>query len=379
MSEFSSHRVLVAPLDWGLGHATRCVPVIKKLQEEGKEVILTANGRAEHFLKAEFPELEFVYSPEYRIRYSKYFPLWVMMIVQAPLFILNIYREHGWLNKFLERKGIDEVISDNRYGLWSKKIPCVFITHQLMIKLPGIIKFLEPIIHKLIISFVKKYSECWIPDVEGNENLSGELSHQYKIPENTKFIGTLSRFQKLKDDLKVQLLAATKESSYSICFILSGPEPQRTFLEKQIHSLENSLPAKSILLQGKPGKIKKENIGQNLTILSHVDDNDFKKIIQYSELIVCRAGYSSIMDLKILGKSALLIPTPGQTEQEYLAEYLSERGEFETMKQGNFSKDFTPYQETFFTQKRGENNKDSNFSTRIQNDRRSRDRITLVE
>ena len=216
-------------------------------------------------------------------------------------------------------------------------------------------------------------------DVEGNEKSSGELKYRYKTPENRKLISTLSRFQKLKDDLKVQLLAATKESSYSICFILSGSEPQRTFLEKQIHSLENSLPAKSILLQGKPGKIKKENIGHNLTILSHVDDNDFKKIIQYSELIVCRAGYSSIMDLKILGKSALLIPTPGQTEQEYLAEYLSERGEFETMKQGNFSKDFTPYQETFFTQKRGENNKDSNFSTRIQNDRRSRDRITLVE
>ncbi len=328
--------ILVAPLDWGLGHATRCVPLIRALLEQQNEVIITANGRAQHYLKQEFPDLEFVSSPAYNVRYSNTIPLWLMILFQSPRILWNIYKEHKWLSQFIDNKKIDEVISDNRYGMWSGKKRCVFITHQVMIKCPVAINFLEPLLHKIVKWFMNKYTECWIPDIEGDGNLSGELSHKYKLPGNTKYIGWLSRFNsKQQEDLKNDS-EDQKDDRYSLCFILSGPEPQRSELENKIRSQQSSISKKAILIQGKPEHKKREMLGENLLIISHLGQTDLEKVIQKSDLIVCRAGYSSIMDLKVLGKTAVLIPTPGQTEQEYLADYLSGKGEFIKMNQDDF-------------------------------------------
>ncbi len=379
MSGIASNRVLVAPLDWGLGHATRCVPIIKRLQAEGKEIILTANGRSKEFLKTKFPELEFVDSPQFTVRYSRVFPMWMMMLLQSPLILWNIYNEHKWLNNFLEKNKIDHIISDNRYGLWSNKVRCVFITHQLMIKCPGIFQFLEPILHWLIVRYAKKYSECWIPDNEGKLNLSGDLSHHYKIPENARFIGPLSRFELSKEELEKERIDEQKDEVYSICFILSGPEPLRTKLELQIRAIEKNLPPKCLLLQGKPEITEPEQAGHNLMVRPHIDDVELRRILLNTPLIVCRSGYSSIMDLKTLGKTALLIPTPGQTEQEYLAEYLSESGLFDKMRQENFGKDFISYQQNFFIRWKQRKNSSITDSTSFQDDRRSSNRIALVE
>lgn len=379
MSGIASNRVLVAPLNWGLGHATRCVPIIKKLQAEGKEVILTACGRSKDFLKREFPELEFVDSPHFSILYSKVFPMWMIMLLQSPRILWNIYIEHKWLNNFLERNEIDEVISDNRYGLWSNKVRCVFITHQLMIKCPGMFQFLEPLLHRLVLQYVKKYSECWIPDIDVKINLSGDLSHKFKIPENTKFIGFLSRFEFSKDKAEFKTDAKNKDEVYSICFLLSGPEPLRTELEMQIRAIEKNLPKKCLLIQGKPETTNWDQTGQNLIVGPHIDDMELQNILLKTPLIVCRAGYSSIMDLKVLGRSALLIPTPGQTEQEYLTEYLSESGLFDKMLQENFGKDFISYQQNFFSRQEQKNNTSIAELTGIQNDGRSSDRIALIK
>lgn len=373
----SKRRILIAPLDWGLGHATRCVPLIQQLQEEGHELILTANGRAEYFLKQSFPELQFVSSPEYSIRYSRYFPMWLMMLIQSPSLLYNFYKENKWLDKFIAENKIDQIISDNRYGLWSKKIKSIFITHQVMIKCPSSLRFMESPLHRIVKWFMNKYSECWIPDVAGENNLSGDLSHRYSLPENAKYIGWLSRFTKPANP--EEILQQTEKAKYSICFLLSGPEPQRTELENKILSIENFLPKNCILIQGKTEIIAEEKSGNNLFITSHLAQEELRKIILDADLIVCRSGYSSIMDLEILGKDALLIPTPGQSEQEYLADYSQEKGRFSKMSQEEFSRSFVSFlkhREISLQQKTIPQDKSLAGS---KNNLRSSDRVALVE
>src|SRR5258705_2888645 len=187
-------RVIVAPLDWGLGHATRCIPIIEELLNQHAEVIIAADGRAAQLLKEEFPQLAHVHLSGYKVRYSSSFSMVLSMAFQIPKIIFAIAREHAQLKKIIQQYQPHIVISDNRYGLWNKKIYSVFVTHQLMVKCPKPLSFLEPILHRVILSFVNRYNECWIPDVEEEENISGDLSHQYPLPANAKYIGWLSRF-----------------------------------------------------------------------------------------------------------------------------------------------------------------------------------------
>ncbi len=333
MSNKNRPKVLVAPLNWGLGHASRCVPIINDLLKQDHEVILCAHGRSESFMIIEFPGLEFVKSPGYNIRYSSFFPMWFMILIQSPLLLLNIYLEHQWLKRFISNRNIDKVISDNRYGLWSKKTHCIFITHQVMIKCPAMLNFLEGILHRIVLWFMNKYDECWIPDVAGTENLSGDLSHKYPSPANTKFIGWLSRFQPTLQD-------NTIDYTYVVCCILSGPEPLRTELENIILSCSASFRKKVLLVQGKPEENNFRDSTDNLSIISHLGHKELEHAIRISEVIVCRAGYTSIMDMQILGKKTVLIPTPGQTEQEYLAKHLSQSGLFESISQKDFEEKY---------------------------------------
>src|SRR5215211_2777028 len=154
-------RILVAPLDWGLGHATRCIPIIKELLSHGHEVILAAEGPVKILLKQEFPDIECLYLNGYRINYAETKKgLLLKLIVQLPKLFLSVWRERRWLQKAIEKNKIDIVISDNRFGLSNKKIYSIFITHQLLIKAP----FLERWLQKLNYYFINQYAECWVPD-----------------------------------------------------------------------------------------------------------------------------------------------------------------------------------------------------------------------
>ncbi|HLG35585.1 MAG TPA: glycosyltransferase [Bacteroidia bacterium] len=322
-------RILIAPLDWGLGHATRCIPVIKLLLEKDAEVIIAADGRAAQLLKEEFPSLKHIHLTGYRIRYSKTFGITLMIALQIPKIILSVIREYSALKKIILDEQPDVVISDNRFGLWNKKIRSVFITHQLMVKCPPALKFCEPIIHRIILFFVKKYDECWVPDVEGEKNLSGDLSHKYPLPANTKFIGWLSRFdtgKKFSAEIKYDLLA-----------LLSGTEPQRTVLEKILIEQIQKTNYKTLLVRGVTEEQKQFIHQNNLTIVSHLNSHELLTAINESGIILCRSGYSTLMDLAATGKKAILIPTPGQTEQEYLAEELSAKKFFFSALQKIFS------------------------------------------
>ena len=297
-------RILIAPLDWGLGHATRCIPIANAIEKSGNEVIFASNGRALDLLMKEFPKNKFIKIPSYNIRYSKYGGIgWILnMTLQIPKIISIINKENKALQNIIDDFKIDGVISDNRFGMYSKKIPSVFITHQINIKSP----YFEKFIRNLNINYISKFDECWIPD-NNNRQLSGDLSIVKNKKITTKFIGPLSRFKKVE-----------KKESLNILGIISGPEPQRTIFQNiLVKQLKNK---NAVLVLGKPEANKSEKIG-DLKLISHLNTKELNQLIIDADIIISRSGYSTVMDLAVLDKNAIFIPTPGQTEQLYLAEY----------------------------------------------------------
>jgi len=304
-------KILIAPLDWGLGHASRCIPLIHYLIDKNIEVIIGADARPLALLKKEFPSLEFLTLPGYNISYPEARPMALNMLLSIPRILSGIKKEHRLLQQIIDDKKIDAVISDNRFGLWNKKIKTVFITHQLKVKAP----FGQSILQKMNYRFIGRYDQCWVPDAEGNQNLSGELSHGFSPPENCSFIGPLSRFTS----------APTVKPTYDIMVVLSGPEPQRSIFEKKILDQLSASTIKALVVQGLTEKNETHQVRPGLEITSHLDTVAMQKAIAASNIIVSRPGYSTVMDLAALGKKAIFVPTPGQTEQEYLGRYLSEK------------------------------------------------------
>ncbi|MBN2172755.1 MAG: hypothetical protein JW731_01400 [Bacteroidales bacterium] len=312
--------ILVCPLDWGIGHATRCVPLIRLLQERDVNVIIGAGGRSQAFLKEEFPGLPVITFPGYRFKYPRNGKMAARMLLQAPVILSGIRREHRMLENLIDEHKINAVISDNRYGLWSKKIPSVFLTHQVFIKSSGSLKFLEPILFRVSRHYLNKYSEIWIPDAEAEENLSGELSHKEKLPGNYYFIGPQSRFAGVKTG------SDPPEMKYDLLFLLSGPEPQRTVLSEKIKKQLEGENYHAVIVEGRPEESSTKDLSPHVKVFSHLETDILRQLILESRIIVSRPGYSTIMDLATLGKKAVFIPTPGQTEQEYLAiKFMNER------------------------------------------------------
>jgi len=303
--------ILICPLDWGLGHATRMVPVIDLFLKQNVRVIIGADNRPLAYLQQRFPECEFIQFPGFEPFYPKSGSMAVAMLKAFPKMLAAAKSANRFLQELIFEKNIDVVISDNRYELHSEQAYTVFITHQLNIKTPGITKPGKPLIKKIINDYIKKYNELWIPDFENRPNLSGDLSHIDKLPlKNHHFIGPLSRFSLLKTpklSKKTELL-----------ILLSGPEPQRTQLEEMLTKQVLATNYQTIILQGKPESTEEKTIS-NITIIPHLGDEKMAELILSADNIICRPGYSTIMDLAVLGKKAIFIPTPGQTEQEYLA------------------------------------------------------------
>lgn len=320
-------RVFVSPLDWGLGHAARCVPLVKYLFEKNIEVIIGAEGSHLLFLKEHFPTIEYVEFPGYQISYSDILPVNIKVLLQFPNITSAIHAEHKLLNQLIEQKEINVVISDNRYGLWSEKIPSVIITHQLNVQVSAGKSLFNKIIH----NHLHHFDECWIPDYAGKENLSGALSHPTPKGVEATYIGPLSRFDFLTN--------SDKKQQYDLFIILSGPEPQRSALEniilKQLKELSH---IKALILQGLPGRKSSQSGLENVKIVSHLSDKEFEDKIHSSEIILSRPGYSTIMDLYAIGwKKAIFIPTPGQNEQEYLGKLFQDKGLAVTCNQKGFS------------------------------------------
>jgi uncharacterized protein (TIGR00661 family) len=318
-------RVIVAPLDWGLGHTTRCIPIIRELIFLNCEVFIVADKASFLLLKKEFPFVQFLQFKGYEITYSqrkRFFSL--KLFLQMPAIFSKIFTEKRWLAQIIEQYSIDAVISDNRFGMYSNKIPSVYITHQLFIKTGS--HFSEKIAQKIHYYFIQKYSACWVPDQE-NDGLAGKLSHPQILPAKARYIGPLSRFKPTTDT----------DNVYDLLIILSGPEPQRTIFEDLLFSQIENLKGKIMFVRGLPTATEKPANFNRVTIENHIPSDELNQLLAESRLVVCRSGYTSVMDLSVLQKKAILVPTPGQTEQKYLAEYLLEQQYFYSESQKNFS------------------------------------------
>jgi uncharacterized protein (TIGR00661 family) len=307
--------ILVAPLDWGLGHATRCIPVIQSLLRHHCTVFLAGEGSTKSLLQKEFPQLKFLPLEGYRITYTKNkLTLPFSIIAQVPKIISAIKKEQQWLQNIVEKYAIDAVISDNRYGLHHPHIPSVFLTHQLNIK-TSLGKWADAVLQNINYKYINQFSECWVPDAEGENNLAGELSHPAKIPaKSLKYIGPLSRFT-----------SSTVEKKKHILMLLSGPEPQRSILESLLLNQLKNFDQPVIFVRGLPGQDEEIKVSGNVTIYNHLPAKELEEKISEAFFVISRSGYSTVMDVMALQKKSILIATPGQPEQKYLSKHLMEK------------------------------------------------------
>ena len=315
-------RILVAALNWGLGHATRCIPIINALMAEGFVPVIASDGAALMLLRKEFPNLSSIALPSYNIIYSKNGKLFKLKLLKdSPKLLKAIKAEKKAIEAILEHNDIAGIISDNRLGVRNEKVPSVFITHQLNV-LSGNTTWLSTKMHQ---KYIKKFNQCWVPDVEGEVNLSGKLGHVKAFDVPVKYIGPLSRFTKRVADIKHDLLV-----------LLSGPEPQRTLLQNQLLKELKSFQGKVVFVKGVIEKEQTIQVLGHMTIYNFMTSNLLEKTINESALVLSRSGYTTAMDLAKLGKKAFFIPTPGQFEQEYLAKRLSDMSLVPSCSQDDF-------------------------------------------
>lgn len=317
--------ILVAPLNWGLGHATRCIPIIRELEKNGFTPIIASDGVALALLKKEFPHLTAIELPSYQIEYAKKGENFKWKLIKnSPKTISAILAEKQLVKKWIKEYDLKGIISDNRLGVHSKKVPSVFITHQLTV-LSGKTTWISSKLHQF---FIRKFNECWVPDVNDIPNLTGKLGHLKNSNLNVKYIGVLSRLEKKEVEIK-----------YDILILLSGPEPQRTILEEKLITELKDNKEKIVFIKG---KVEKEQIKEqkgNVTFYNFMQTEQLENTFNESEMVLCRSGYTTVMDLCKLQKKAFFIPTPGQFEQEYLAKKYNREGLVPYSKQDKFSLD----------------------------------------
>ena len=311
MSDKKKH-VLVAPLDWGFGHATRCIPIIRLLISKEYKVSIASSGNAVKILRKEFPDLNFFLLPAYGAIYSRYLPFMIHIFLQLPKFLLAIGRERKVVEQIIKENEIDLIISDNRYGCWASNVRSVFICHQINIIMPLGLRWVSPILNYFNHQWILKFDQCWIPD-DPIKSLSGKLSNPC-LP-NAIHIGLLSRFRK----------TAGNDIVYRLAIVHSGPEPQRSVLEQIIRKQLDGTALKTIFVRGILNGMDEMKMDGNVTFINHLKSDQLQHVIEESEIVLCRSGYSSIMDLAVLEKKVILIPTPGQTEQEYLGKSLMKK------------------------------------------------------
>ena len=306
-------RILVAPLHWGIGHACRCIPIIYDLLHYNFEVIIASDHDSLSLLKKEFPDLTHIQLPGYKVSYAKKKRLFKFhLLKQLPTIYKAIKEEHVITQEIIKTYKIDGIISDNRLGVYSKKVQSVFVTHQLNV-MTGTTSFLSTKLHAY---FINKFDFCWIPDFNEAYNLSGSLGHSstknIKIP--ISYVGALSRFSYKKESL-----------IYDILIVLSGPEPQREFLETQLRKVFINSKKTVLMVKGNVEEKEQKYKHGHFSEINFLTTSDLEKAINQSQLVIARSGYTSIMDFAKLNKKVFFIPTPGQFEQNYLAKHLKKQ------------------------------------------------------
>ena len=333
-SMFSGARILVAPLDWGLGHSTRCIPIIQRLRELDARPVIGADKGPLALLRDAFPDLPFVRIPGVEVRYAKGGSQAWAMAKQFPAMLRSVREEHHLFLNLRRQSQLDAVISDQRFGLRADGLPSTIITHQVFPFTP----LAQGVLRRFNLHNIRRFDRCWIPDNEQAPGLAGELSPgprlreaasagaKRDVPRNARYIGPVSRMDPAK--------AITPKKPYRIVCVISGPEPQRTLLEEELMKQLPHISGHHLLLRGKPEPVLDETVGTPggapgiVRRLSHLRGDALTGALLQAELIVSRTGYTTLMDLARIGRSALVIPTPGQEEQEYLGTLHAKTGRF---------------------------------------------------
>lgn len=342
-------------MNWGLGHAARCIPIINALLEEKFEPILAGDGDSLKLLQKEFPWLKYYELPSYSIQYTKKGKNLKYKLLFDSLKIRKVIsKEQRAVDEIIQKENIKGIISDNRFGVRSNKVPSVYITHQINV-LSGTTTFFTSKIHQKIIA---KFDECWIPDYESDPDLAGNLSHVKKSNLNLKYVGPISRFHERDASLE----GKARDKKYDIMILLSGPEPQRTILEEKLFLELKNYKKEVLLVRGVIAKKQKIQKAKNITMVNFMLQNELQNALSESDLIIARSGYSMIMDLDRLKAKAFFIPTPGQFEQEYLAKYLEKQNVAPYALQDDFNITMLEVVKNYKGFKRGSKNHRNQFS-----------------
>lgn len=326
ISDITNKKILVAPLDWGLGHAARSVPLIKVLCSKN-DVIIACGPSAYGFLQKELPDLEIIKIDDWRIRYPKHKINFLTILGWIPVMLRNSIHEHRFVKRIIRSRGIDCIVSDNRYGLLYKGVECYIITHQVYPKMPRGFGFLENLGGWMFKKYLSRFKKVLIPDFERGDNLSGSLAADRDLPpEKFVRIGILSRFN-------YSQAGTPAFHQIPVLVLMSGQENQRTVLENKIIAALDGLELNVLFVRGVGESRPTINNTKNITFRNLLSGNELRDALMAAELIICRAGYSTLCDVVALKKRAVIIPTPGQTEQEYLAERLDCRFGFRSLSQ----------------------------------------------
>ena len=374
-------KVLVAPLDWGLGHATRCVPVVREFLRAGAEVELAVVKANANFFREVFPDLRQRLAPSYNIVYPKHGYNMALWLLKNSMHLNSVMRyEHHFAEEMVDRHGYDVLFSDNRFAFYSKRAYSIYMTHQRRIAFPRAFAAFERIGVMWHANIMRKFDEVWVPDLEIYPGYAGSLSHSGATPGDKpmRYVGTLSRFSDwdagenagnalgsalgnvpapvdLERDVdlmsvsefmahsaNVEWNAASEErasgkqtfgmralglrAAYKVVAVVSGVEPARTQFEQQLREALQQIPGQHMMILGKPSVEQKTWTEGNIEFHTHLATNDFAEAVKRADFVVSRGGYSTVMDMAELGAKCIFVPTPGQFEQIVLAHDLSKAG-----------------------------------------------------
>lgn len=342
-------KILVAPLDWGLGHATRCVPVIREFLAQGAEVELAVVKANAGFFREVFPELRQRVAPGYNVVYPKYGFNMALWLLKNSAHLNAVMRyEHRYAEEMVERHGYDVLFSDNRFAFFSKKAYSVYMTHQRRIAFPPALAAFEGVGIRWHRARMKNFDEVWVPDVETAPGYAGALSHLPSLrgAENApkvRFVGPLSRFDEVAGSLKAGSLKTSgldvgelpagglkagslNAGKHRVVAVISGVEPARTQFENRLRDILQDVPGEHLMILGKPQAPRRHWTEGNIEFVTHLSTGDFASAVRNADWVISRGGYSTVMDMAYLGAKCVFIPTPGQYEQVVLARDLATAG-----------------------------------------------------
>lgn len=310
LADLPTHFVIVyAVLDWGLGHATRSSVIIRRLLDLGRAVTIASDGFALAYLRRAFPQCTYLTLPAYGVRYTRS-ATWASLhlLAQTPKVLQAINAEQQLISDYVQRHQVAAIISDNRYGCYYSEVPSYLLTHQLSLPVTGVSGWIA---NRVLTRWLRKYDAVWVPD-DPKVNLSGKLTEHPFV--GRTFVGVLSTLVQVPRPSKVDILLA-----------LSGPEPQRSMLEETLVQALAGTDKTVLLVRGSRAN-PSIDIPTSWQVIDLADAQQMSEAMSAAEIVICRSGYSTLMDLYHLGKPAILIPTPGQPEQEYLGHYLADKG-----------------------------------------------------